>query len=56
MFDYLNNLRRSGDTNMFGASPYLENEFNIEQRKASDVLVKCMDGFNEDGYDHLLES
>ena len=26
---YLENLRRSGITNMFGAAPYLQNDFGI---------------------------
>ena len=54
MFDYLNDLRESGVTNMFGASPYLVNEFGIDKYEARKVLSKWMENFNEDGYDHLL--
>lgn len=55
MFDYLNNLRESGITNMFGATPYLAEEFDIDKRLASSVLSKWMENFNADGYEHLLQ-
>lgn len=53
MFDYLNRLRRSGATNMFGAGSYLVNHFGIDKKEASQILSKWMDNFNEDGYEHL---
>lgn len=40
MFDYLEILRRSGATNMFGAAPYLAEEFNINQADAKQVVVE----------------
>ena len=40
MFYYLDNLKESGDTNMFGASPYLVDEFNIDKSEARKVLAK----------------
>lgn len=55
MFDYLNNLRESGITNMFGTTPYLAEEFDIDKRLASSVLSKWMENFNADGYEHLLQ-
>ncbi len=54
MFDYLNDLRDSGETNMFGAGSYLVNKFGINKSDASRVLSKWMDNFNEEGYDDLL--
>lgn len=54
MFDYLNDLRESGATNMFGASPYLVDEFGIDEHEAIKVLSKWMENFNEDGYENLL--
>jgi hypothetical protein len=54
MFDYLNDLRNSGATNMFGAGSWLENVFNITPREARRVLSLWMGNFNEDGYEHLL--
>jgi hypothetical protein len=53
MFDYLNDLRDSGATNMFGASPYLVDEFDVDKHEAIRVLSKWMENYNEDGYDHL---
>ena len=44
---YLEDLRRSGVTNMFGASPYLANEFNISERDARKVLADWMKNYNE---------
>jgi len=41
-FDYLERLRQSGVTNMFGACPYLERRFKITHKEASDVLSKWM--------------
>lgn len=41
-FEYLNRLRESGDTNMFGASPYLEAEFGLDRREARKVLGEWM--------------
>ena len=40
VFYYLDNLKESGDTNMFGASPYLVDEFNIDKSEARKVLAK----------------
>ena len=40
MFDYLEILRKSGATNMFGAAPYLAEEFNINQADAKQVVVE----------------
>lgn len=54
MFDYLNVLRDSGITNMFGAGSYLQDTFEIERKEANTVLTKWMENFNEDGYEHLL--
>ena len=54
-FNYLNNLRKSGITNMFGATPYLVDTFGITEATARYILLKWMDNFNEDGYAHLVE-
>lgn len=39
MFEYLVELRDSGETNMWGASPYLVARFNLSQREAKEVLL-----------------
>ncbi len=54
MFDYLNDLRNSGVCNMFGASPYLKEEFDISTTQARQVVALWMENFNEHGYDHLV--
>jgi len=46
-FSYLNVLRDSGVTNMFGASPYLQNEFGLSKSEAKKVLAAWMNSFKE---------
>jgi hypothetical protein len=46
-FSYLNVLRESGVTNMFGASPYLQNEFGLNRSEANKVLMAWMNSFKE---------
>lgn len=41
-FEYLNRLRESGETNMFGATPYLMQEFDLAKREASTILGEWM--------------
>lgn len=53
MFYYLNELRESGETNMFGAGEYLENQFDVEKHEARLVLSKWMKNFSDNGYEHL---
>jgi hypothetical protein len=47
--DYLDNLRDSGETNMFGAGRYLEAEFGLDKREAREVLSKWMKSFAKGG-------
>ncbi len=46
-FKYLDDLRESGVTNMFGAIPYLVGSFGIENKAANDILGKWMETFEE---------
>ena len=46
-------LRRSGITNMFGATPYLENEFRISEAEARKILLDWMKNYNSDDYAQL---
>ena len=48
IFKYLNNLRDSGVTNMFGASPYLQDEFGLDRKESREMLAKWMRSFDED--------
>ena len=40
--EYLEELRESGETNMFGASPYLVSRFDMTGREAKEALVWWM--------------
>lgn len=56
VFEYLNELRESGITNMFGASPYIQNQFAIEENESMKLLSLWMNNFNEDcNYDTIEE-
>lgn len=46
-FEFLNQLRESGQTNMFGAVPYLMDEFDIERDEAREVLLDWMQWVEE---------
>lgn len=54
---YLNELRESGATNMFGATPYIIEEFpELDKREAGRILALWMKNFNEEcDYDHIEE-
>ena len=42
---YLDRLRESGVTNMFGAVPYLVKRFKMEEDEASKILCEWMESF-----------
>lgn len=50
---YLEKLRRSGITNMFGASPYIMEEFNVDYNTAKNILIDWMKNYSRDDYDDL---
>jgi hypothetical protein len=45
MKNYLDNLRESGEVNMFGASPYLAEVFGLSKAEAREVLGEWMRTF-----------
>ena len=45
--DYLNELRESGVTNMYGAGPYLVRAFVISQKESHEILQYWMKSFSE---------
>ena len=48
VFLFLDKLRESGVTNMFGASPYIRKAFpDIGRHEANRILVKWMETFSE---------
>ena len=46
-FEYLDELRESGVTNMFGATPYLVEEFGISEKEARKLLAEWMRTFSK---------
>lgn len=50
---YLEDLRSSGVTNMFGATPYLQDEFDIDREQAVIILsfwMKNYESLQADGF------
>lgn len=45
--DYLDALRESGATNMFGAGSYLERDYCLGRREARTILAYWMESFAE---------
>lgn len=50
-YQYLEVLRESGVTNMFGASTYLVEDFGLKSREARKILGSWMEN-----YDALIEN
>lgn len=47
VFEYLDMLRESGATNMFGAGPYVQEEFDLDKREARALVSEWMQTFSE---------
>lgn len=47
---YLEQLRRSGVTNMYGASPYLAEAFGLSRNEARDILTDWMKNYDREDY------
>lgn len=45
-FQFLDDLRASGVTNMYGASPYLEDEYGLTKADAKAIHINWMKTFN----------
>ena len=48
IFEYLDDLRESGDVNMFGAGPYVQEEFGLDRHAAREVVMKWAKNFGKD--------
>lgn len=48
---YLENLRRSGVVNMFGATTYLMSEFGLDKHKAREILADWMRNYDPADYE-----
>jgi len=46
-FIFLENLRQSGITNMYGAAPYLAKAFGISLVSSRKILIIWMDNYSE---------
>jgi len=46
-FEYLDVLRSSGRTNMFGAGPYLQEKFGLNENDARITVLAWMRTFDE---------
>ena len=46
-YKYLEDLRQSGITNMYGAAPYLQAAFKLTRKEANDILVNWMKNYQE---------
>ena len=56
VLEFLNMLRDSGATNMFGAVPYIKDEFNLDSKEAKSLLMLWMANFNDEGeYNEVKE-
>ena len=47
MFQYLDDLRESGQVNMFGSGAYLQSAFGLSRYEARDVVLEWMKTFGE---------
>ena len=47
VYQFLDELRESGVTNMFGASPYIIKEFHVTRYEANRLLNKWMVDWNK---------
>ena len=46
---FLDKLRKSGKTNMFGARPYLQRKFSLENKESDDILTYWLENFDSNG-------
>lgn len=46
-YETLEDIRKSGITNMFGASPYLATLCEIDEKLAQKVLINWMENYSE---------
>lgn len=52
--EFLNGLRDSGVTNMYGATDYIIDEFDVSRKEAAQMLSLWMKNFNKEGnYDTI---
>lgn len=48
VFSFLDALQRTGVTNMFGATPYIQDEFSeLSKKESMDLLGRWMDTYED---------
>ena len=47
VFEYLDELRESGETNMFGAASYIKKDFGYTEKQSIELLLEWMETFEE---------
>ena len=47
VYEYLDELRESGITNMFGAGNFIQVEFDVDSKEASRLLVGWMENYGK---------
>lgn len=47
---YLENLRKSGVVNMYGAAPYLQKAFDLGDKEAIKILADWMKNYKKEDY------
>jgi hypothetical protein len=47
VFEYLDALRESGATNMYGATPYIQKRFGTTRYEAQRLLTQWMETYSE---------
>ncbi len=45
--EYLDELRESGVTNMYGAGDYVGRQFSVSPKEAQDIVIYWMESFDE---------
>ena len=53
---FLEKLRRSGKTNMFGAVPYLMIEFGLNKDEAIKILAEWMRTYDPKEYEEVIDN
>jgi hypothetical protein len=43
--EYLDELRESGSINMYGAVPFLQDEFGLDKKEAREILSAWMENY-----------
>ena len=53
VFMFLEDLRKLGRINMFGAVPYVQEVFGLNRYDARDIVIEWMDSLQKDNHESL---